>query len=169
VNIRLVCATNRDLEQSVQNGEFREDLLYRVNTIHIEVPPLRERKTDILELANFFLQKYAAKYRKNTLTFAKQTISKLENYAWPGNVRELQHAIEKAVILCDEDELLPSDFYMKDQNTSVSKIDTMSLEDAERLLISNSIKKNSANLSAVASELGITRPTLYSKIKKYGL
>ncbi|HEY5508284.1 MAG TPA: sigma-54 dependent transcriptional regulator, partial [Paludibacter sp.] len=161
VNIRLVCATNCDLELSVQNGEFREDLLYRVNTIHIEVPSLRERKADILELANFFLQKYATKYRKNNLTFAKQTISKLENYAWPGNVRELQHAIEKAVILCDEDELLPSDFYMKDQNTSISKIDTMSLEDAERLLISNSIKKNSANLSAVASELGITRPTLY--------
>lgn len=169
VNIRLVCATNRDLEQSVQNGEFREDLLYRVNTIHIEMPPLRERKADILELANFFLQKQAAKYNKINLTFNHQTISKLENYAWPGNVRELQHAIEKAVILCDVNELLPSDFYMKEQNISASRIENMSLEEAERLLISNSLKKNNANLSAVASELGITRPTLYSKIKKYGL
>jgi len=169
VNIRLVCATNRDLEQSVQNGEFREDLLYRVNTIHIEMPPLRERKADILELANFFLQKQAAKYNKFNLTFNHQTISKLENYAWPGNVRELQHAIEKAVILCDVNELLPSDFYMKEQNISASRIENMSLEEAERLLISNSLKKNNANLSAVASELGITRPTLYSKIKKYGL
>lgn len=169
VNIRLVCATNRDLEQSVQNGEFREDLLYRVNTIHIEMPPLRERKADILELANFFLQKQAAKYNKFNLTFNHQTISKLENYTWPGNVRELQHAIEKAVILCDVNELLPSDFYMKEQNISASRIENMSLEEAERLLISNSLKKNNANLSAVASELGITRPTLYSKIKKYGL
>jgi len=169
VNIRLVCATNRNLEQSVQNGEFREDLLYRVNTIHIEMPPLRERKADILELANFFLQKQAAKYNKFNLTFNHQTISKLENYTWPGNVRELQHAIEKAVILCDVNELLPSDFYMKEQNISASRIENMSLEEAERLLISNSLKKNNANLSAVASELGITRPTLYSKIKKYGL
>lgn len=169
VDIRLICATNRDLEQSVLNGEFREDLLYRVNTIHIEVPPLRERKVDIPQLADFFLHKYASKYGKKCLTFAKQTISKLENYSWPGNVRELQHAIEKAVILCDGDELLSTDFYMKEQNTSTSKIESMSLEDAERLLISNSIKKNSTNLSAVAAELGITRPTLYSKIKKYGL
>jgi len=169
VNIRLLCATNCDLEQAVQKGEFREDLLYRVNTIHIEVPPLRERKADIQELADFLLQKYAVKYRKKELTFSKQTISKLEDYAWPGNVRELQHAIEKAVILCEGNELLPSDFYMKEQNTAPSKIENMSLEDAERLLISNSIKKNNANLSAVATELGITRPTLYSKIKKYGL
>ncbi|HJV77025.1 MAG TPA: sigma-54 dependent transcriptional regulator [Paludibacter sp.] len=169
VDIRLVCATNRDLEQSVQNGEFREDLLYRVNTIHVEVPPLRERKTDIQQLANFFLHKYSLKYGKKDLVFNKQTISKLKDYAWPGNVRELQHAIEKAVILCECNELLPSDFYMKEQNASVSKIENMSLEDAERLLIDNSIKKNSGNLSAVATELGITRPTLYSKIKKYGL
>jgi len=169
VNIRLLCATNCDLEQSVQKGEFREDLLYRVNTIHIEVPPLRERKADIQQLADFLLQKYASKYRKKELFFSKQTISKLEDYAWPGNVRELQHAIEKAVILCDGNELLPSDFYLKEQNTAASKIENMSLEDAERLLISNSIKKNSANLSAAATELGITRPTLYSKIKKYGL
>lgn len=169
VNIRLICATNRNLEQSVQNGEFREDLLYRVNTIHIEVPPLRERKADIPQLADFFLQKYASKYGKKYLTFDKQTILKLEDYVWPGNVRELQHAIEKAVILCDSNELLPSDFYMKEQNASTSKIENMSLEDAERLLIGKSIKKNSGNLSAVATELGITRPTLYSKIKKYGL
>ncbi|MBA0882912.1 sigma-54-dependent transcriptional regulator [Flavobacterium undicola] len=169
VNIRLICATNRNLDQSVQNGEFREDLLYRVNTIHVEAPPLRERKADIPQLADFFLQKYASKYGKKYLTFDKQTIIKLEDHAWPGNVRELQHAIEKAVILCDSNELLPSDFYMKEQNASTSKIENMSLEDAERLLIGNSIKKNGGNLSAVATELGITRPTLYSKIKKYVL
>ena len=169
VNIRLVCATNRNLEQSVQNGEFREDLLYRVNTIHIEVPPLRDRKMDIAQLANFYLHKYASKYNKKSLTFTRQTILKLEDYSWPGNVRELQHAIEKAVILCDGDQLLPTEFHMKEQNSSTSKIENMSLEDAERLLIGNSILKNNGNLSSVATELGITRPTLYSKIKKYGL
>jgi len=169
VNIRLVCATNRNLEQSVQNGEFREDLLYRVNTIHIEVPPIRERKADISQLANFYLHKYALKYGKKSLTFTGHTISKLEEYYWPGNVRELQHAIEKAVILCDSDQLLPTDFNLKEQNPTTSTIVNMSLEDAERLLIVNSLNKNNGNLSSVATELGITRPTLYSKIKKYGL
>jgi DNA-binding NtrC family response regulator len=169
VDIRLVCATNRDLLQSVQNGEFREDLLYRVNTIHLEVPPLRDRKADIAQLAVFFLQKYAAKYAKNGLVFTKDTLEKLTGYAWPGNVRELQHAIEKAVILCDGSELLPSDFYMRERDSGIAKIEGLSLEEAERLLIDNSIKKHHGNLSAVSVELGVTRPTLYSKIKRYGL
>jgi len=169
VNIRLVCATNSNLELAVQKGEFREDLLYRVNTIHLEVPPLRNRKADIRQLADFFLQKQAAKYDKKGLSFANQTILRLEDYSWPGNVRELQHAIEKAVILCDGNELLPSDFYMKEQTASNPTIENMSLEDAERQLICSTIKKNNGNLSVVASDLGITRPTLYSKIKKYGL
>ena len=169
VNIRLVCATNSNLELAVQKGEFREDLLYRINTIHLEVPPLRNRKADIHQLADFFLQKQAAKYGKKGLSFANQTILRLEDYFWPGNVRELQHAIEKAVILCDGNELLPSDFYMKEQTASNQTIENMSLEDAERQLIGSTIKKNNGNLSVVAADLGITRPTLYSKIRKYGL
>jgi DNA-binding NtrC family response regulator len=169
VNIRLVCATNSNLELSVQKGEFREDLLYRVNTIHLEVPPLRNRKADIRQLADFFLQKQAAKYGKKGLAFTNQTLLKLESYSWPGNVRELQHAIEKAVILCDGNELLPSDFYMKEQTALNTTIENMSLEDAERQLICSTIKKNNGNLSVVAADLGITRPTLYSKIRKYGL
>jgi len=169
VDIRLICATNRNLEQSVLNGEFREDLLYRVNTIHLEVPALRERPEDIPELAEFFLLKYNAKYDKKGLTLSKNAIHKLKEYAWPGNVRELQHAMEKAVILCDGTELQADDFYLRKQEKKSPKLANMSLEDAEKMLIENSIAKNNGNMSAVATELGITRPTLYSKIKKYEL
>jgi len=169
VDIRLICATNRNLEQSVLNGEFREDLLYRVNTIHLEVPALRDRPEDIFELAEFFLLKYSAKYDKKGLTLSKNAIHKLKEYAWPGNVRELQHAMEKAVILCDGAELQADDFYLRKQEKKSPKLANMSLEDAEKMLIENSIAKNNGNMSAVATELGITRPTLYSKIKKYDL
>lgn len=169
VDIRLICATNRNLEQSVLNGEFREDLLYRVNTIHLEVPALRDRSEDIPELAEFFLLKYSSKYDKKGLTLSKNAIQKLKEYAWPGNVRELQHAMEKAVILCDGTELQADDFYLRKQEKKSPKLANMSLEDAEKMLIENSITKNNGNMSAVATELGITRPTLYSKIKKYEL
>lgn len=170
INIRLICATNSNLHESVQNGAFREDLLYRINTIQIEIPPLRDRKDDIALLADFFLKKYASKYGKGSLSLSKDTIRKLEDYSWPGNIRELQHAIEKAVILADGNELCPSDFYMKDHSTGKpAAIENMSLDEAEQILISSSLKRNGGNMSAVASELGITRPTLYSKIKKYGL
>lgn len=169
VDIRLICATNRNLPQLVQASEFREDLLYRVNTIHIEVPPLRERKTDIPQLAAFFLQKYSVRYNRPNLHLADETMEQLKAYAWPGNVRELQHAIEKAVILCEGDVLQPDDFYMRPNEKATLQTEKLSLEDAERLLIANAIKRNNGNLSSVASELGITRPTLYSKIKKYEL
>lgn len=170
VNIRLICATNSNLHESVQTGAFREDLLYRINTIQVEIPPLRDRREDIALLADFFLKKYASKYGKSSLTLSKDTIRKLEDYLWPGNIRELQHAIEKAVILADGNELQPSDFYMKDYSGGKSaNIENMSLDEAEQLLISSSLKRNGGNMSAVAAELGITRPTLYSKIKKYGL
>jgi len=169
VDIRLICATNRNLPQLVQTGEFREDLLYRVNTIHIEVPPLRERKVDIPQQATFFLRKYAARYNHPDLHFADETMEQLKAYAWPGNVRELQHAIEKAVILCEGNALQPDDFYMRPNEKTTLQTEKLSLEDAERLLIANAIKRNNGNLSLVAAELGITRPTLYSKIKKYEL
>lgn len=170
INIRLICATNSNLHESVQIGTFREDLLYRINTIQVEIPPLRDRREDISLLADFFLKKYASKYGKGSLRLSKDTIHKLENYLWPGNIRELQHAIEKAVILADGNELQPSDFYMKDHSGGKSaNIENMSLDEAEQLLIGTSLKRNGGNMSAVAAELGITRPTLYSKIKKYGL
>lgn len=171
INIRLICATNRDLFRSVQDGEFREDLLYRINTIQIVVPPLRDRRDDIALLVEFFLKKFSKKYNKPNMNISKEAILKLENYAWPGNIRELQHAIEKAVILSESSELNPSDFYMQTQATddNSAATDSFSLDKMEKILIEKALKKHDNNISAIASELGITRPTLYSKMKKYGL
>jgi len=169
IDIRLICATNRNLHESVQKGEFREDLLYRINTIQIEIPPLRERKEDIPLLAQFFLQKYAKKYQKENINISSHAISKLKEYNWPGNTRELQHTIEKAVILSESSILDTSDFYLRNTNIAKENSDNLTLEEAEKKLIQNSLKRNSDNMSAVANELGITRPTLYSKIKKFGL
>ena len=169
VDIRLICATNRDLFRMVQDSQFREDLLYRINTILIEMPPLRNRQEDIQLLTTFFTNRYAAKYGKNGLKISLSAVKRLESYHWPGNIRELQHAIEKAVILCDGDELQPADFALRKQEENNADFERLTLDEAEKLLISNSMKRNGGNMSVSASELGITRPTLYSKIKKYGL
>lgn len=169
VDVRLICATNCILPKLVAEGNFREDLLYRINTIHIELPPLRDRVTDISELAMFFLRKYADKYNKFNLSIAPETIEKLNKYKWPGNVRELQHAVEKAVILTDGNVLTPTDFMFRGDESSDSLSINGTLEEMEQTLISNSIKKNLGNMTAVANQLGITRQTLYNKIKKYGL
>ena len=169
VDIRLICATNRNLYQMVPGNLFREDLLYRINTILIEMPPLRDRKEDIPLLTAFFLNKYASKYDKKGLKITKSAVKKLESYHFPGNIRELQHTIEKAVILCDGDELLPEDFVLRKQEENTVHFGHLTLEEAEKLLIRQSLKRNGGNMSAIATELGIARPTLYGKIKKYGL
>jgi DNA-binding NtrC family response regulator len=166
VDIRLICATNRDLHESVRRGEFREDLLYRVNTIQVEVPPLRARGEDVPVLAGFFLERYARKYNKKGLSFSPGTLDKLRAYHWPGNVRELQHTVEKAVILSEASELRVHDFYLSPAAPAGVELDGMTLEEAERVLIVNALKRNRDNLSATAAELGITRPTLYNKMKK---
>lgn len=167
VDIRLICATNRDLHESVRKGDFREDLLYRINTIRVDIPPLRERREDIPPLAGFFLKKYATKYGKKDLSLSPGTVSRLNGYHWPGNIRELQHTIEKAVILSEEGELQIHDFYLNRSDRTTVEADRMTLEAAEKALIQNALKRNRDNLSAAAMELGITRPTLYSKMKKY--
>ena len=168
VNIRLVCATNCDLQQMVKEGRFREDLLYRINTIVIEVPPLRDRVDDIPILANHFLKVNSERYGKNGLKINTSALEKLANHSWPGNVRELQHSIEKAVILCDSPVLKPSDFSFT-ATPGISVQSEMTLEEMEKKLISDCIKRYSNNLSVVAAKLGITRQTLYNKIKKYNL
>lgn len=168
VNIRLICATNSNLQEMVANGAFREDLLYRINTIHIEIPPLRKRGKDILLLAEFFLNRYSQKYGKKNLSFAFDTLERLLAYPWPGNVRELQHAIEKAVIMCDTNTLTPNDFFFKTITTELTpQINT--LEEMEKEMIRKAIERNEGNISAIASQLGITRQTLYNKMKKFGL
>lgn len=166
VDIRLICATNCDLMQMVQEGRFREDLLYRINTIMIEVPPLRDRVDDIPILANYFLRVNCERYGKAGMKMATHTMEKLSNYEWPGNVRELQHTVEKAVIMSDSLILKPSDFVF---NTSLKTIiqREMTLDEMENKLITDTIRRYGNNISVVAGKLGITRQTLYNKMKKY--
>jgi len=168
IDIRLISATNGNLSKMVTQGKFREDLLYRINTVHIAMPPLRERKDDIIPLAEFFLEKYIAKYRKPPIGINKEAQEKLKRYSFPGNVRELQHAIEKAVIMCEGKQLQVHDFlfYTVDHEPET---DDLSLYEMEYRLIQNALAKQNGNLTAVASQLKITRQTLYNKMKKYGL
>jgi DNA-binding NtrC family response regulator len=168
IDIRLICATNKNLENMVQDGLFREDLLYRINTIQIEVPPLRERGNDILVLADFFLKKYSSKYNKPNQNINQQAQDKLLKYSWPGNIRELQHTIEKAVILSENNVLKPEDFFMRPLVSGKNITPEMTLEEMEKRMINLAIEKNGGNLSAAADQLGITRQTLYNKIKKSG-
>jgi DNA-binding NtrC family response regulator len=168
VDIRLVCATNRNLQQMADEGTFREDLLYRINTIQIEIPPLRERKKDIIAITDYFLKIYCGKYRKNCTKINNQGLQKLAEYHWPGNVRELQHAIEKAVILSDKNELDADDFFFNPTLDSTINFEG-TIEEMERKMISKVLQKSGSNLSAASHLLGITRQTLYNKMKKYNL
>lgn len=166
VNIRLVCATNCNLNQMVADGLFREDLLYRINTIHVEVPPLRERDKDVLVLADFFLKKFSNKYGKFGLQINQQAEQKLLDYSWPGNVRELQHAMERAVILSDSNILKPEDFILNGKSTVDTNQNVKTLDEMEKIMIQNALEKHQGNHSAAANELGISRQTLYNKLKK---
>lgn len=169
VDIRLVCATNRNLNELVEQGLFREDLLYRINTIHVEVPPLRSRGDDILVLAEFFLKKYTYKYDKPLLKLNSQAQQKLLKYQWPGNIRELEHSIEKAVILSENNVLKADDFFLKPVSSSRIEAESIKLEEMEKRVIALALEKNPGNVSAAAEQLGITRQTLYNKIKKFGI
>jgi DNA-binding NtrC family response regulator len=165
VNIRLISATNRDLMKMVGEGRFREDLLYRINTIMIEVPPLRDRVDDIPILANYFVKAYCEKYSREPIKINTHALEKLTNYSWPGNVRELQHAIEKAVIMSDSTVLLPSDFEFGSGTRNVYHQE-LTLAEMEKKIILDCLKRNGNNISMAAAKLGITRQTLYNKLKK---
>ena len=169
IDIRLVSATNRNLREMVDKGLFREDLLYRINTIQIEVPPLRARKDDILFLAQHFLAKYSEKYNKPNITIADSAEQKLTEYQWPGNVRELEHSIEKAVILSESGELCVSDFFSGSVSDTNSLSTILKLDEMEQKMITLAIEKNGGNIKAAAEQLGVTRQTLYNKMKKYGI
>ncbi|MDL5514175.1 sigma-54 dependent transcriptional regulator [Arenibacter sp. M-2] len=166
VDIRLVCATNGNLEQMVTDGLFREDLLYRINTIHIQVPALRDRGDDILILADFYLKKYSAKYAKHGLRINDIAEEKLMHYSWPGNVRELQHTLERAVILCEGNILKPTDFILNAKPSQLIPTGPKTLEEMEQIMIANALQSHDGNYSAAAAQLGISRQTLYNKIKK---
>ena len=170
VNIRLICATNGNLDEMVAQGKFREDLLYRINTIHVEIPPLRERKEDIVPLAELFVQRFAKQYDKGQMILSDTARRKLQIHPWYGNIRELEHAIEKAIIISEGGILTDAHFHFPKKSLSPEKESAIeTLEDMELVMIRKAIDKCGGNLSAVAMQLGITRQTLYNKMKKHGL
>jgi len=176
VNIRLICATNMDLPALVRGGRFREDLYYRINTVHIALPPLRERKEDILPLAEMFLTRYAEKYHRPLTGITPEAAEILQAQTWNGNIRELQNCIEKAVILSDGKELAEKDIDfstpLRSGRNDKGATDTPSLvipSEAEESMVREALQRSNGNISAAAKMLGVSRPTLYAKLKKYGL
>ena len=165
IDIRLICATNADIHNMVTTGKFRQDLLYRINTIEIPIPPLRERGKDILLLARHFLNRYCYKYKKE---ITRDTQQKLLQYNWPGNVRELQHAVERAVILAPGKLLEPDNFMLRPPYSSTTgDLETLNLMELEQKAIEKAMKKCEGNISRAAEMLGITRFALYRKLEKY--
>jgi len=171
IDVRLICATNNNIHQMVQDESFRQDLLYRVNTVEIYLPPLRERTGDIPLLADHFLAIYSKKYRKNIKGISSDALKKLTQYQWPGNVRELQHALERAIIMSDSDVLQSDDFLLstRSEKTTEIEIDTYNLEDIEKNIIVKVLKQNQGNVTQAATVLGLTRTSLYRRMEKYGL
>ncbi len=173
VDIRLICATNMPLYEMVKDQTFRQDLLYRINTVEIQLPALRDRVEDIPLLVDHFLQLYSQKYQKKGAKVAANTLKKLQKYHWPGNIRELRHAVERAVILSEERILQPSDFTFHIEDREIGQgelpIDGFNLEEMEKLMIRKAITHHRGNISQAARDLGITRAALYRRMEKYGL
>jgi DNA-binding NtrC family response regulator len=169
VDVRLICATNMPLHDMVDDYRFRQDLLYRINTVEIRVPSLRERLSDIPMLAEHFIALFSRKYNKAGLRIARDTLRKLQAYPWPGNIREFQHAIERAVIMTGSDELQPEDFVLVNKKAGQRENLNLNLEDMEKDTIQKALLKHQNNLSKAAAELGLGRATLYRKMSKYGL
>jgi two-component system response regulator HydG len=169
VDIRLICATNMPLHQMVSEGKFRQDLLYRINTVEITLPPLSDRIDDIPMLANHFLNHYSKKYRKEVLSISPEAMNKLKKYPWPGNVRELQHAIERGVIMADSPTLQESDFLFSRKGTDEIANDTLNLDEVEKAAVVKAIQLHNGNISKAAEELGLTRASLYRRMEKYGI
>jgi transcriptional regulator with PAS, ATPase and Fis domain len=171
VDIRLICATNMPIYDMVKNNEFRQDLLYRINTVELHLPPLRERQEDIQLLADHFVDMYCRKYRKQVKSVSSNAVKKLQKYQWPGNIRELQHAIERAIIMTDNNVLDTDDFFFLSQNSQSEDVitDTYNLEIVERTVIQKAVNKYSGNISKAAKELGLTRASLYRRLEKHGL
>ena len=171
IDVRLICATNSNLDRLVDEGNFRQDLLYRMNTVEIIIPPLRERADDIPLLAEHFLKIYSKKYNKKFKTLPKETIDKLVSFNWPGNVRELQHVIERAIIMADSDRLTPEDLNLKAKSSSseTTEFDSFNLDEVEKNIIKKVLTRHGGNISKAAKELGLTRTSLYRRLEKHGL
>jgi transcriptional regulator with PAS, ATPase and Fis domain len=171
IDIRLICATNMPIYDMVAENDFRQDLLYRINTVEIMLPPLRERHEDISLLVDHFLRIFAKKYQKTITGVSAPALKKLERYQWPGNIRELIHTLERAVILADSQMLQPSDFLFPEKDTEVEGVvfDSYNLDDVEKTVIRKALTKHEGNISHAAKELGLTRTSLYRRMDKYGL
>jgi len=171
IDIRLICASNMPIHEMVKRNEFRQDLLYRINTVEIYLPPLRQRKDDISLLADHYLRIYCQKYKKNIKKLPAATVEKLESYPWPGNVRELQHAIERSVILSESQVLKPEDFFFPSMDTEEKGegiiFDDFNLEEVEKTVILNVMEKCGGNISQAAKKMGLTRASLYRRLEKY--
>ena len=173
MDIRLISATNMPILDMVKDNKFRQDLLYRINTIEIQIPALRDRREDIPLLANHFLNVYDRKYQKNVRAISESAMKILQKYNWPGNVRELQHALERAVIMSNSQVLNPEDFFFTSNSTRSDEsnvtLDDYHLEEVEKILIRKVLTKHDGNITQAASELGLTRSSLYRRLEKYGL
>lgn len=170
INARLICATNANLQEMVEEGSFREDLLYRINTVELHLPALRERMGDIELLVHFFLNLYSKKYGKLGLKVSKEGLRALEKYRWPGNVRELQHAVERAVILSNEPVLEPEDFPLSQKKKNAQNItEVVRLDEMEKQMVELALQRNRGNISRASKDLGITRAALYRRMEKHGL
>lgn len=171
IDIRLICATNTPIQEMVRENRFRQDLLYRINTIEIKLPPLRDRKEDIPLLARHFLDQYAKKYNKSINKLSDGAVKKLQSYRWPGNVRELRHSVERSIIMTDHNVLQPEDFLLTSLDESEEKMifDDYNLEEVEKTVIRKALDKHERNISRTAEELGLTRASLYRRMEKYDL
>lgn len=170
VDIRVICATNQSLKEMIVKGTFREDLLYRINTVEIKIPPLRERGDDILQLTDYFLKIYAKKYHKEDITIDNAVLERIREYAWPGNVRELRHMVERAIILCDSNVITRHDFNLIDMPVlSPGQVATFNLLENEKKLVFEALEKYDGNISKAAHALGLTRAALYRRLEKFGM
>ena len=168
-DVRVVAATNADIQAEVKSGRFREDLLFRLNTVEIRLPPLRERRADVPLLAAHFLRRYAARYRKAAKEFAPDAMEQLLRHSWPGNVRELDHAVERAVLMAEGGRVQARDFGLGGSGDGAGALDQMSLEDVERVLIQKALTRAAGNVSEAAKALGLSRSALYRRLKRHGL
>jgi DNA-binding NtrC family response regulator len=169
VDVRILSATNADLHEEAKAGNFRDDLLFRINTVEIHLPALRDRREDIPLLAQHFLNRNRARYRKQVNGFSAEAMQQMMQYAWPGNVRELEHTVERAVLLCRVDEIEPANLAIAAARASTLSSENMSIDEVEAMLIRKVLRRFDGNISQTAKDLGISRAALYRRIEKYGL
>jgi DNA-binding NtrC family response regulator len=168
-NVRLIAATNADLQAEVKAGRFRQDLLFRLNTVEIHLPPLRDRRDDIPVLAEHFRAQHAARYRKSVNGFSEAAMQALLSCAWPGNVRQLDHVVERAVLMAKEQKVMPGDLGLNRQTQASDRLEDLTLEEVERILVQKAMARHEGNISHAATALGLSRTALYRRLEKYGL